>query len=239
MGYHHRHSRSGTSKTMNENQKPETLDDSLNAGVRMMGSSLAAVGEYIPGFSKAISLYNQKMSDRLLTKLEQGNINPNDPRLLEDRFISSFIRTKEALRKAESTEKLELLIDLFIHGIKTDSVFESPGVYHEAIRTLGEMSYREIFFVYLLDNYYRNNKKHENDNVKFREGLIKLYKMEMGLEVEGVFSMTRRLYGTGFVKVVNLIGDADYPEISPTYKDVIGIIHLHFESDYTRKQSAR
>lgn len=50
----------------------------------------------------AIEAYKNKLHNQLFLRLNQGEIDLNDPRLREDKFISSFIRTEEALRKAES-----------------------------------------------------------------------------------------------------------------------------------------
>lgn len=174
----------------------------------------------------AIEAYKNNLHNQLLLRLNQGEINLNDPRLREDKFISSFIRTEEALRKAESKEKLDLLIDLFINGIKNSSVFTETSAYHETIHTLGEMSYREIFFIYHLDSYCRANNK--DSTQEFNPQMIVFFKNAMGLDIEDVFSLTRRLYSTGFVKKQNLVGEGDFPIISPTYSDVLDIIHQHF-----------
>lgn len=178
----------------------------------------------------AIEAYKNNLHNQLLLRLNQGEINLNDPRLREDKFISSFIRTEEALRKAESKEKLNLLIDLFINGIKDSSVFTETSAYHEIIYTLGEMSYREILFVYHLDTYCRANNK--DSTQEFNSQMMVCFKKEMDLDTEDVFSLTRRLYSTGFVKKQNLISDSDFPIISPTYRDVLDIIHQHFNHVY-------
>lgn len=174
----------------------------------------------------AIEVYKNKLHSQLLFRLNQGEIDLNDPRLREDKFISSFIRTEEALRKAESKKKLDLLIDLFINGIKDSSVFTETSAYHETIHTLGEMSYREILFVYYLDAYCRTNNK--DSTQEFNPQMMVFFKKEMDLGIEDVFSLTRRLYSTGFVKKQNLVGEGDFPIISPTYRNVLDIIHQYF-----------
>lgn len=183
-----------------------------------------------PFISIALNAYQNRKRDQLLDKLASSRIRLDDAKLKSDLFISAFVKTEEAIQKAESQEKFDFLSSLYIRSIESELVFKRPNLYHEVIHTLGEMSYREISFLYLLDDYSRKNKETEDNFQEFNQHLGELFQSKLSLDSNALQAMTRRLYRTGFVSSVSTMDGDIWPRVSSLYKDVLDFIHQNWDS---------
>lgn len=183
-----------------------------------------------PLITVALNTYRDRKRDKLLDKLVSSKIQLDDSKLKSDSFISAFVKTEEAIQKAESQEKFDFLLSLYIRSIESELIFEQPDLYHEVIHTLGEMSCREISFLYLLDDYSRENKETEENFREFNQGLDKLFQSKLNLNYAAQQAMTRRLYRTGFVSSISTVDGGIWPRISLLYNDVLFYIHQSWES---------
>lgn len=180
--------------------------------------------------SKAINIHKEYQLNELLEKLIKNKISINDNLVKKNAFISSFIKTNEAINKAESKEKFDFLLSLYIHGFNSGNIFKNTDQYNETIQSLGDMSHREISFIYLLDNYTKNNNESIIGSGKFNTGLNDLFHNKLKLNHEEQESMIRRLYRTGFILSVTTMDGGLWPRVSPLYKDVLHFINQEWDS---------
>ena len=180
--------------------------------------------------SKTIKTYKEHQLNNLLESLIKHKISINDNVVKKNAVISSFIKTNEAINKAESKEKFDFLLSLYANGFNSGDIFNNIDQYNETIQSLGDMSHREISFIYLLDNYTKNNNESTIGFSKFNDELSNLFHKELKLNNEEQESMTRRLYRTGFILSVTTMDGGLWPRVSPLYKDVLHFINQEWDS---------
>lgn len=180
----------------------------------------------------AVTAHQNITTEKLIKMLLLSEIKIDDKRVRSNAFLSSFIRTEEAVRKAESQEKFDFLLSLYVGSIKNDLVFEKPDLYSEAIHTLGDMSYREIVLLKTIDDFCRNNKEDYSSHGfnSFNKDMENKIQDVLGLDNKSQEAMTFRLLRTGFILTVSTIDGGVWPRISPLYKDVLDIIHYKWDS---------
>jgi len=173
----------------------------------------------------AIELAKNRNYKKLLERLKNSEIRLSDSQIKSNALLSSFVNTQEAIDKAESQEKFDFLLSLYIDNLKSESFFDNADLYNETIKALGDMTCREITFVYLLDDYLRKNKEEENKFIEFNDGIEDMFYEKLKLDHGSLEAMTRRLYRTGFVSSVTTIDGGIWPRLTPLYKGVLDFIH--------------
>ena len=116
--------------------------DSLSTGIGKVALRTA--------LDKVIKTYRNNKFDKLIKRLETGEINLTDNELQSDDFIACFIKTIDAIDKAISKEKVAILENLFINGIETQVIRNTPTLYEETLSIISDLSIREIEILFIL-----------------------------------------------------------------------------------------
>jgi hypothetical protein len=100
----------------------------------------------------AIKQVAQKNRDEaLLAKLEENGISIQEAKLKSAGYLSSLIRTIEAVERASTIEKINILMNLFITSDSRGFIEQQPDFYQEILSIFSELSYRELMILYHLD----------------------------------------------------------------------------------------
>jgi hypothetical protein len=180
---------------------------------------------------KGVGFLRQKRIDDLLEKLENGSIDIDDPKVTSENFISTLINTADALQKASGHKKINVLTQLFISGVQSDSVNSKVDEFHEILSSLASLSERELI---VLANC-GETLKYMHDGIDGRavvQSSGELYdriSSSLGLSRETSIAVVSGLQRTGFIVPFNQPQQYPLYMLSQKYKDLVSYIHLSNE----------
>ena len=102
-------------------------------------------------FQSLMRIVNKNKEESLLSKLELDGITISEAKIQSPGYLSSVIRTIEALERASTIEKVNMLKELFILGDSTGLIEKRPDFYQEILSIFSELSYREILILFYLN----------------------------------------------------------------------------------------
>jgi anti-sigma28 factor (negative regulator of flagellin synthesis) len=180
---------------------------------------------------KGVGFLRQKRIDELLEKLENGSIDIDDPKVTSENFISTLINTADALQKASGHKKINVLTQLFISGVQSDSVNSKVDEFHEILSSLASLSERELI---VLANC-GENLKYMHDGIDGRTvvqssgDLYNRVSSSLSLSRETSIAVVSGLQRTGFIVPFNQPQQYPLYMLSQKYKDLVSYIHLSNE----------
>ncbi len=102
-----------------------------------------------------ISCLRKRRVADLVDQLAKGGIKADDPVFRREEVLSFTVSVADALQKAHGREKLEALMSLYVHGVKTKNIVDCPDDYFELLEALSTLSNREIVALALCDGVLR------------------------------------------------------------------------------------
>lgn len=177
----------------------------------MIETSLVGKAALSKTFNLAVVSYRKKRFERTIAALTAGDITITQAELGSDSFISCFLKTNEAIDKATSNEKIDLLIQVFVCGIKSTLVSKLPDLYHEAISIFSELSYREVLILDIARNHlpFSSDNGAEDVTNKNKNAIEKIVN-QLCIQEDLAYVLLSRLQRTGFIVDSAMLGNHRY-----------------------------
>ena len=115
-----------------------------------------------PGITQLFKAYQSYTQEKLIKALENFDITVKQFIIQSPTAIAMTVRTLDALERADSAEKLNVLASLFVYGVEKNLIRDEPTQYQEVLALLHNLSTREIHILYHL--YKGNMPVKMNDN---------------------------------------------------------------------------
>jgi hypothetical protein len=155
------------------------------------------IGKFLAG--AGIQAYKDYRRKNILEALEKGDILVDSSTVKNEGFISAYLATEQALMKASSTYKFNLLIDLFINGSNSGRIEREPDAYQEALSIVDELSERELIILYHLYIYEIQNGEMEGQLSRENFHQIEYLAEKTSLKNELIVALLVRLRRTGLL----------------------------------------
>ena len=192
--------------------------DSLSTGIGKVALRTA--------LDKVIKTYRNNKFDKLIKRLETGEISLTDNELQSDDFIACFIKTIDAIDKAISKEKVAILENLFINGIETQVIRNTPTLYEETLSIISDLSIREIEILFILSEELSIEEAQEESTIVLERNQKAKKRICQRYNISAVYTaaLLHRLERTGLIVDGNFIGGPEY-FMSPLYQEIKKLIH--------------
>ncbi|QLL81179.1 hypothetical protein GWC92_13150 [Aeromonas caviae] len=184
-----------------------------------------------------INSYKERRREQLLNALAQGKIKIDSYELQSDEFISAYLATEDAIMKASSKSKFDMLIGLFLNGCNTGRISREPDSYQEALSIIGKLSEREIIILY---NLYQYEVNHSDNHGPASDHQLDYLMQQTNLERNLVIALLLRLRSTGLLishgeknplRDLGLTG-VEAMSTSPIAKEIEDWVHFVIESPF-------
>lgn len=191
------------------------------------------------GLQKVIDIYKENRREKLIQKIESGEIKLSDTDAKNDNFIASYLALEAAIFKCTSEQKANALISLFTHGVNSKKIFSETDIYIESITILSELSYEEISLLNCLKEY-KPNKSIDSCDYKLASNQLDFFMTETGLSLNMIKARVIRLKRTGLILSKSELSTSmnDQRQYSPGFeavhlsdiaKSIFDVIHLKIE----------
>lgn len=179
--------------------------------------------------NKGVDYFRQKRIDALLTKLEQGDLDIDDPKIQSEAFLSTLINTADALQKASGHKKVNVLTELFISGVKSNRVETETDELHELLATIATLSERELVVLATCGEIlpYSHASLDTSIVVRSSKELYDRLSASLNLSFEESISLVAGIQRTGFIVPKNQPQKYPLYTLSQKYRDLVTYIHLH------------
>jgi hypothetical protein len=142
------------------------------ADIVMTMKGIPCSGAILDIFRGIITTWSQKRNEAFFLELKRNPTMLPEGILKSDAFIHKFLITYKAVQITYTDEKIKLFARLLLNG-GTDGC--KVDEYEELLRTLNELSNREIHILLLFDSYYS----------KYLQEVVEDYKPEKGVFIGG------------------------------------------------------
>lgn len=112
-------------------------------------------------------------------------------------FIMNFARTKEAVRRLATNDKVKYFVNLIRNGYLSGEHIDS-NEFEEYLTILNTMSYREIQCLIAYKQFCDEKDKELKIENRWHQ-FVKDYKMPYDLDTESMYSLFQRIKNTGFI----------------------------------------
>ncbi|EPW5502272.1 TPA: hypothetical protein RQK06_004281 [Vibrio vulnificus] len=155
-----------------------------------------------------------------LEKLKLGELSLDSPEIKYNKNIATSLVTYEALARASSQEKFDLLMEFYLKASTSGVIDEDSDFYHESLGALSNLSVRELMVLYHIDNYQQKvSPNHERDYEP-----EKYVSEKMALDQDSVLALFHKLLGSGLVIQCARFGGVVRIYCSPDYRKIKHLI---------------
>lgn len=166
-------------------------------------------------------------AQRVIELLNEGRLSISDWEVKHNPVIGNVLITVDALERASTKEKYEMLMRFYLASCADDSLLKDPDFYQESIQVLSQVSVRELMVLYHLDNHQREYHPGTANEYNPKSYIAS----QLAMQEEDVLALFFRLQGTGLVVPAPLLGGETKPFTSSLYGKIKDKIMREYHND--------
>ncbi|WP_444906150.1 hypothetical protein ACJJIR_16405 [Microbulbifer sp. SSSA008] len=177
--------------------------------------------------SQALERFRWNRIEKLLEALKSGGISINDEAVQDDNFVSALINASDAIQKSSGRLKIDILIEIFVNGVKSQAIKNNSDIFHEVIISVSALSERELLTLSLCGEILTYSSEEDGRLIikkcgELYEKISETLKISQG----GAIAIVCGLQRSGFIVPINQPQAYPIYTLSEKYKDLRSYIHL-------------